>query len=136
MDFEEELRKFARSDMPLRQMRESVHWPIELWIGDACLSGEVQDVSRGGIGAVVYPDSIWQKRLVIGCELLLSFLWDEADAEHIGRVSARVTWLRKHEDKWDVGLNFFDLNDDANLYIERYLLARIVTRHLDDDGKS
>lgn len=135
MDFEEELRKFARSDMPLRHSRESARWHIEIWVGDQCLLGEARDVSRGGLGAVVDPDDVWQTRLTVGNHVLLSFLWDEDNAEHVDRIPARIIWFRKMKTLWEIGFEFFDLDEEADRHIERYLLARIVTRHLEDDDK-
>jgi len=133
MDFEEELRKFARSDVPLRHTRESARWHIEIWVGDQHILGEARDVSRGGLGAVICPDDIWQMRLAIGCQVMLSLLGDEDEAEHVDRIPARVIWLREIENVWEIGFEFFDLDENADRHIERYLLARIVTRHLEED---
>ena len=133
MDFEEELRKFARSDMPLRHSRESARWHIEIWVGDQCLLGEARDVSRGGLGAVVDPDDDWQTRLTVGNKVHLSFLWDDDQPEHMRRIPARIIWFRKVKNVWEIGFEFFDLDEDTDTQIERYLLARIVTRHLEED---
>jgi len=136
MDFEEELRKFARSDMPLRQMRESARWQIEIWADNECLIGEARDVSRGGLGAIVEPNSVWQSRLVVGYKVRLLFLWADEDSDDIDPFSARVIWVRKNEKVWDIGFEFYDLDDRAGTYIARYLLTRVVTRHLGDDSGS
>jgi hypothetical protein len=136
MDFEEELRKFARSDMPLRQMRESARWQIEIWTGNECLIGEARDVSRGGLGAIIEPDSVWQARLVVGYKVRLLFLWADEDSGEIDPFFARVIWVRKNEKAWDIGFEFYDLDDRAEAYIARYLLTRVVTRYLDDNSSS
>ena len=133
MDFDDELRKFARSDMPLRQMRELARWQIEIWVDDACLIGEARDVSWGGLGAIVEPDSVWQTRLVEGCQVRLVFLWGDEDSENIDPFWARVIWVKKKEKVWDIGFEFYDLDEQAGAYIARYLFTRVVTRHLEDD---
>mgnify|MGYP004007577471 FL=1 len=133
MDFEEELRKFVRSDISMRQMRESAHWRIEIWSGDHCLTGDACDVSKGGLGAVVEPNTVGQKRLVIGLEVTLHFLLDDEEAERVDRIPARIIWLRVSGNVWEIGFEFFDLSEKAGRHIDRYLLARIVTRHLDGD---
>lgn len=133
MNFEEELRKFARADISMRQMRESAHWRIEIWSGDHCLTGEARDVSKGGLGAVVTPDLFWQKHLMIGLEVSLFLPFDDQEAEQVDRISARIIWLRTRDLAWEIGFEFFDLCEQAGQHIDRYLLARIVTRHLEDE---
>jgi hypothetical protein len=130
MDFDEELRKFARSDRPLRQMRESARWQIEIWADNECLAGEARDVSRGGLGAIVEPDLVWQTRLVVGYKVRLLFVWDNEDLDDVAPFGARIIWIRKNEKIWDIGFEFYDLDDRAETYIARYLLTRVVTRHL------
>lgn len=136
MDFEEELRKFARSDMPLRQMRELARWQIEIWVDNERLIGEARDVSRGGLGAIVEPNLVWQSRLVVGCKVRLVFLWVDEDSDDMDPFFARVIWVRKNENIWDIGFEFYDLDERAGMYIARYLLTRVVTRHLEDDHSS
>jgi len=135
MDFEEELRKFVRSDMPLRQMRESAQWQIEIWMGTQCLLSEARDVSRGGIGVVAKPDVGWQEQLKVGAQVLLGFVWeDEEAAHHDTRIAAQIIWVKRADDIWSVGFEFFNLDQEAELLIERYMVARIVSRHLDDEN--
>lgn len=134
MDFEEELRKFVRSDMPLRQMRESAQWQIEIWMGSNCLLSEARDVSRGGLGVVATPDVAWQELLIVGAQVLLGFVWDDKNADSRARISARIIWVNRMGQRWSIGFEFFNLDHEADLLIERYLVARIVSRHLDDDN--
>jgi len=117
----------------LRQTRESTHWQVEIWVGEACLVGDVRDVSLGGVGTVLCLDSVWESHLVYGSEVYLCFLWDDQKTDGVSKVFARVTWLGKSGDKWDVGFEFSDLDDATHQYIDRYLLARTVARNLKDD---
>lgn len=133
MDFDDELRKFARSGMPLRQMRESASWQIEIWVGNDCLQGDARDLSRGGLGALVKLDAKWQDNLTMGKNVLLSLLWQGKDIEPLQRIPAHVIWVKKNDEDWQIGFRFDALDEVADLHIERYLLASVVTRHLTDD---
>ncbi len=45
-----------------------------------------------------------------------------------------MIWIKKHEKAWDIGFEFYDLDDRAEAHIARYLLTRVVTRYLDEDN--
>ena len=53
MDFEKELRNFARSDLPLRQMREDAHFAVRIVMEEKSFDGRLSDLSRGGVGALI-----------------------------------------------------------------------------------
>jgi c-di-GMP-binding flagellar brake protein YcgR len=132
MEFEEELRKFARSDIPLRHTRESVQWKIEIRVDGQFILGEAKDVSRGGLGAFVFPGPEWQNRFVNGLEVALKFLWEDAEDKGLHYIPARVIWIRNGDNGWEIGFEFYDLDKSAERHIANYMMARIVSRTIED----
>lgn len=131
MDFDRELKNFAHSDVPLRQLREEAHWALDVRIGHLRLCADARDLSRGGIGASL--PAVMVGDLMTGQEVVLSIVWPE-DMGGVSDVPARVAWVKKNNGVVLVGFAFYGISEADAACIDRYLFSKIIQRHIAADS--
>lgn len=133
MDFEKELRNFARSDLPLRQMREDAHLEVRIVTDTDAFDGRLCDLSRGGVGAAVIGGK--PENFVIDRAVVLHVCWPDEKENANSEIPVRVAWVKVEEDEVLVGFAFDTLSEELEIQIDRFLLNRIILRNLEsDDG--